>query len=167
VKTLDSFRWTPALALAGSLCLAGCGFHAATERTTANADGSLALVERTEPVVGVAGGKFETLYIEARGGSSGSRYQIAGFQGERELHAQWIGRTTLTLCIDPAPAFLVSEIKVRPTPDPASGYNGGFAQALGGPASISVIQACAGDATAAPPRADDPAATAAPAAADG
>lgn len=154
-------------AAAGALCLTGCGFHAASERATLNADGSLALLERVEPVVGAAGGKFETLYIEARGGSSGSRYQIAGFQGERELHAQWIGRTTLTLCVDPPAPFLVSEIKVRPTPDPAAGYNGGFAEALGGPASISVIQACAGEPTAAPPPAGDPAATAAPAAAGG
>jgi len=155
-------------AAAAALCLAGCGFHAASERATLNADGTLALVERVEPVVGAAGGKFETLYIEARGRSSGSRYQIAGFQGERELHAQWIGRTTLTLCVDPPAPFLVSEIKVRPTPDPAAGYNGGFAEALGGAASISVIQACAGgEATAAPPPAAGPAATAAPAAAGG
>jgi hypothetical protein len=155
------------LVLAGALGVAACGFQGGVKETaTANADNSLALVESIDPTGGPGGSAYETLLLEARGGSSGPRQQIAGFEGAREVHPQWIGRTTLALCLNPPVPFLVSEMKVRPVT--GGGYNSGFTQALGAPATITIIQACSGDgAIAAPPPAGGPAATSAPAAADG
>lgn len=154
------------LGLAVGLVLAGCGLQPGVRETaTANADNSLALIESIEPA-GPTAPETESLFLEARGGSTGSRLQISGVVKARELHPHWIGRTTLALCLDPPAPLLVSEIKVRP----GQGWKDAFATALGGSATIAIIQACADGgaaATAAPPPATGPAATAAPAAAAG